>query len=203
MSAPRTHIKRQTDLQIISDWIEPGDRVLDIGCGRGVLLEHLQQTKSTYGVGVDTALDKVQSCVKRGVNVFQGDAEDFMATFPDGSFDWVVLSRTVQELERPADTLKAALRVGRRVAVGFVNHGYWLNRWAMLRTGNRVQNEVFPQSWDTGSPYHLVTIDLFEEYCARENIQLEHRIYLRGDWKTPCHRFPNLRAGYALYALRG
>lgn len=201
MTTHRAHIKRETDLQLISAWIEPKSRVLDLGCGRGVLLEHLQQTKDIYGVGVDTAVDKVQSCVKRSVNVFQGDADSFLAEFPDGSFDWVILSRTIQELERPADVLRAALRVGRRVAIGFANHGYWLNRWALLCTGNRIQNDVYPDPWRNSAPSHPVTVANFEGFCAAEGFTLERRVYLRGDWKSTCTRWPNLRAGYALYAL--
>lgn len=197
----RNDVKRETDLQLISDWVEPGDRVLDLGCGRGVLLEYLHQTKQTYGVGVDTDLSKVRSCVKRGVNVYQGDAEQILGEFADDSFDWVVLSRTVQELERPGTVIEAALRVGKRLAVGFVNHGYWRNRWSILRTGDRVTNDVYPHGWAEGSPHNPVTVHSFEAYCRRAGLILEHVVYLRGDWKTPCHRLPNLRAGYVIYVV--
>jgi methionine biosynthesis protein MetW len=199
----RHQIKRETDLQLISDWIEPGARVLDLGCGRGILLEHLQQTKGIYGLGVDLDPAKVAGAVKRGVNVYQGDAEALMAEIPDRFFDWVVLSRMLQELPRPGQVIDAALRVGRRLAVGFVNHGYWRNRWALLRTGARVRNEVFPHAWHEALPGIPVAIHDFESFCVARGYRLPQAIYLAGDWKAPVRVLPNLRAGYAVYQVEG
>jgi len=197
----RDQIKRQTDLLLISEWIEAGSRVLDLGCGRGVLLEHLAQTKGCRVVGVDQDLGKVQRSIARGVSTYQGDAMAFMQEMPDGAFDWVVLSRTVQELVNPAAAVQEALRVGRHLAVGFVNHGYWQNRWATLRTGSRPTNEVFPLNWHEGAPYNPVTVRGFEDFCVAQGYPVEQRAYLRGDWKTRCHRWPNLRAGYAVFQI--
>ncbi len=201
MTLSRNDIKRETDLQLISDWIEPGSRILDLGCGRGVLLEHLHQTKQIYGVGVDTNLSKIQSAIKRGLNVYQGDVEHLLDEFAGDSFDWVILSRTVQELERPAKVIESALRVGKRLAVGFVNYGYWRNRWSIARTGERIKNDVYPVEWHEGSPHNPVSVHSFETYCRDARLSIEHVVYLRGDWKTPCHRLPNLRAGYVIYVL--
>lgn len=193
--------KRTTDLEIISEWIEPGQRVLDLGCGRGILLEKLQQTKNIYGVGVDTDPAKVRSCVKRGVNVYHGDAENLMKEFPDGFFDWVVISRTVQELPKPADVLNESLRVGKHLAMGFVNYAYWKNRLAVIAGKIRVKNEVFPYEWEESSPHNPVSISGFEAYCDRAGFRRETTVYLHGDWKTHCNWLPNLRAGYAVYAI--
>jgi len=198
----RHRLKRETDLQILSGWIGLGQRVLDIGCGRGILLEHLIQTAQARGLGVDTDLAKVQACVKRGVPVYHGDADVLMREFPDGFFDWVILSRMVQELVHPAETIQQALRVSRNVAVGFVNQGYWLNRWHTLLTGSRPTNEVFPLSWEQGSPYNPVTVQGFREFTRRNGIPVADALFLRGDWRTPVRILPNLTAGYALYHLR-
>lgn len=197
----RAAIKRKTDLQIISNWIEDGSRVLDLGCGRGVLLEHLVHAKGVHGVGVDTDPDKIQNCVKRGLSAYQGDAETFLGEFPDGFFDWVVLSRTLQELPYPGRVVAEALRVGRCLAVGFINQGYWLNRWHLLSTGHRVINEVFPRRWHEDTPSNPVTVAGFESFCAGAGYTIRERAYLRGNWKTPTHVLPNLRAGYAVYAI--
>ncbi len=201
MSIPRTQIKRETDLQIISGWIEPGSRVLDLGCGRGILLEHLARTKNIQGIGVDVDNRKILGCVKRGVPAYQGDAEKVLAEFPDRFFDWIVCSRTVQELARPRHVILEALRAGRRLAVGFVNFGYWLNRASLAWRGSRVRNDVYPDSWDQSPPVNPVAIRDFEKFCGRQNIRVERRIYLAGDWETPLRLLPNLRSGYALYSL--
>ena len=199
--ARRDQIKRQTDLQLISGWIAQGSRVLDLGCGRGVLLEHLVKTKRCRAVGVDLEPDKVRHAVARGVSTYQGDAMAFLREMPEASFDWVVISRTLQELTEPAAVIREALRVGRHLAVGFVNHGYWLNRWATLRTGSRPTNEVFPLHWQEGAPYNPVTVAGFQKFCAETGLRVEQRVFLRGDWRTPCGWLPNLRAGYAVYQV--
>ena len=201
MTIKRTQVKRETDLQIISDWIGEYERVLDIGCGRGILLEHLAQAKNIYGLGVDNDPAKIFGCIKRHVPAYQGDASGLLPEFADNHFDWVVLSRTVQELASPARVIDEALRVGRRLAVGFLNYGYWVNRWSTLLSGSRPTNEVFPLSWYEGRPYNPVTVAGFEDFCARTGIAILDRVYLAGDWKTEIRRFPNLRAGYAVYQL--
>lgn len=195
--------KRQTDFQIISEWIMDGQRVLDIGCGRGILLEHLMRTKNIRAQGVDTSLEKVKSCVKRGVPIYHGDAESLLGEFPDGYFDWIILSRMVQELSSPGELIKEALRVSSNVAVGFVNYGYWLNRWSTFCTGSRPTNQVFPLSWDEGRPYNPVTINGFNEFAKRENIDIANAVFLRGNWRDQTRLLPNLLAGYAIFHLRG
>lgn len=199
---PRHQIKRETDLQIISGWIEDGQSVLDVGCGRGILLEHLVRTRAVRAVGVDSSLRKVQSCVKRGVPVYHGDADFLLREFPDQSFDWIILSRTIQEMPAPGELIFQSLRVARNVAVGFVNHGYYLNRWTTLFTGARPTNEVFPLSWDKGAPYNPVTIAGFEAFAARAHIRIADSVFLKGDWKSRSAFLPNLCAGYAIYRMR-
>ena len=197
----RTQIKRETDLQLISGWIEPGSRVLDLGCGRGILLEHLAKTRNVHGVGVDTSAEKVESCVRRGVSVYQGDASQLMPVFDDQHFDWVILSRTVQELEHPASVIREALRVGRRLAIGFTNYGYWRNRLSTLITGELPRNEIFPNAWHEDRPQNRPTVRGFERFCDEAGIEIRHRAYLRGDWRTPTRTYPGWLAGYAVYAL--
>lgn len=193
--------KRQADFQIISNWIDPGSRVLDLGCGRGVLLEHLTQTKEITGIGVDTDLHKIQSCVRRGVNVYQGDAESFLSEFPDDFFDWVILSRTLPEMPNPGRVVAESLRVGKKLAVGFINHAYWLNRWSIICKGHRVQNEVYPNAWYEDNPSNPVSIHGFETFCREKEYRIKASTYLCGDWRTPVTRWPNLRSGYAIYAI--
>ena len=193
--------KRTVDMQIISDWVEPGSRVLDLGCGRGVMLEFLKQKKSVVGMGVDLESSKIRAGVKKGLTVYQGDIEAFMTSFPDGFFDRVLCSRTLPELSEPSKIIHEALRVGRHLTIGFVNHGYWKNRLGMLLKGGRFINEVYPNLWHDSRPSNPVSIKEFEYFCSSEGISISRKVYLRGDWKTPCRMTPNFLGGYALYDL--
>jgi methionine biosynthesis protein MetW len=195
--------KRNVDLQVFADWIEPGSRVLDLGCGRGVLLEHLQQVRSAQCVGVDIDSDKIRACVRRGVDAYQGDMLGFMGKFDAHHFDYVVCSRTIQELPQPGVFLKEALRVGRRLGIGFVNHAYWKNRLHLALTGARLVNEVHPQPWHEGRLQNPLSLLEFERFVSEAGIRVRRRMALRGDWRTQVNWLPNLRSGYALYELEG
>lgn len=198
----RHQIKRETDIQIITGWIDEGCRVLDIGCGRGLVLEQLIRTRNVRALGVDTDLAKVQSCVKRGVPVYHGEAEALLGQFEDAFFDWIILSRMVQELDQPGAFIRQSLRVARNVAVGFVNHGYWLNRLSALASGSRPVNEVFPHRWEDGHPYNPVTIQAFSQFAHQNGIRIAEAVYLKGNWRDRARLLPNLTAGYALYHLQ-
>ncbi len=194
-------LKRTVDMQIIGDWVEPKSRVLDLGCGRGVLLDYLVQTKQVAAVGVDLNLDKIAACVRRGVTAYQGDMMAFMRAFPEKHFDRIICSRTVHELNDPAAIILEALRTGRAVTVGFVNHGFWKNRTDALMRGRKVRNEVYTTEWFESRPTNPVSIADFEHFCVAKGITITRRAYLRGDWKSPCRALPNFFAGYALYDL--
>jgi len=194
-------VKRTVDMQIIADWVEPRSRVLDLGCGRGVLLELLVQTKDVYGIGVDMNFEKISACVRRGINAYQGDMMTFMRSFPSGHFDRVICSRTLEEVDDPAAVIAEALRVAKAVTVGFVNHGYWKNRLAALLHGRKPRNAVYTTEWFESRPSNPASIADFEHFCAEKKICAVRRALLRGDWKSPCVFRPNLFAGYALYDL--
>lgn len=193
--------KRTVDMQIIGDWVEPNTCVLDLGCGAGALLDYLVQTKHVAAVGVDLDIAKITTCVRRGLSAYQGDMTDFLRAFPDKHFDRIICSRTVQELDDPTTVISEALRVGRAVTVGFVNHGFWKNRVNMLLRGRKIRNEVYTTEWFESRPANPVTIGDFEYFCAVKGIRIARRVHLAGNWHTPCRTLPNLFAGYALYDL--
>jgi methionine biosynthesis protein MetW len=193
--------KRDVDQRILGEWVRAGARVLDLGCGRGVLLDYLQQTRGARAVGVDIDPEKIQACVRRGVDAYQGDMLGFMRAFPRGHFDYVICSRTVQELPEPGVFLREALRVGRSLAIGFVNHAYWKNRLSLALRGVRLVNEVLPHAWAEGRLQNPLSLREFERYVASAGVSVERRVVLRGDWRTPCGWLPNLRGGYALFEL--
>ncbi|MEC8333492.1 MAG: methionine biosynthesis protein MetW [Verrucomicrobiota bacterium] len=193
--------KRQADFQIIARWVNKGDSVLDLGCGRGVLLEYLKQKKSAYGVGVDIDFDKIISCVKRGVPAYQGDILSILKNFPEDSFDRVIFSRTVEQLDDPDTILAEGLRVGKRVTVGFINSGFWVNRFSSFFRGRRTINEVYTKPWYESQPSNRFSVNEFEDFCQFRKIIVENRIFLSGDWSSKCPLLPNLFSGYAIYDL--
>ena len=193
--------KRTVDMEIIGDWVEPHTRVLDLGCGPGVLLDYLVQTKKVSAVGVDLDLARITACVRRGLAAYQGDMTSFMRAFPDKHFDRVICSRTLHELGDPTAVIGEALRVGRALTVGFVNHGYWKNRVDMLIRGRKLRNPVYTTEWFESRPANPVTIADFEHFCAAKGIRIARRAHLAGNWHAPCRALPNLFAGYALYDL--
>ena len=139
--------------------------------------------------------------MKRGVPAYQGDIGAILATFPDDSFDHVILSRTVEQLEDADSTLAEGLRVGRHVTVGFVNKGFWINRLNALFHGNRTVNEVYPKPWYESMPSNPFSVAEFEAFCDERKIVIKNRAYLSGDWRNECRKLPNLLAGYAIYDL--
>lgn len=193
--------KRQTDLQILSEWIDERSNVLDLGCGRGVFLEHLQHARKTYCMGIDTSAEKIRDCVRRGVNAYQGDILEVLAQYQDNFFDWVICSRTLQELNNPQEIIHEALRVGRNLAIGFVNYGHWRNRLHMLLHGSRIRNEAFPENWWESRAQNPVSIGTFEEFCKQEGLTVNRRVLLASNWRTECKFLPAWRCGYALYAV--
>ncbi len=193
--------KRTVDMQIIADWVEPGTRVLDLGCGSGALLDYLVQSKKVSAVGVDLDFSRITASVRRGLSAYQGDMTSFMRAFPEQHFDRVICSRTVQELADPTGVILEALRVGRTLTVGFVNHGFWKNRINTLVQGRKIRNAVYTTEWFESRPANPLTIADFEHFCVAKKIRIARHAHLAGNWHTPCRTLPNLLAGYALYDL--
>ena len=193
--------KRTVDMQIIGEWVKPASRVLDLGCGRGALLDYLVQTKNVSAVGVDLDFLRITACVERGLSAYQGDMTGFMRQFPDRHFDRVICSRTVQELDDPSAVILEALRAAHAVTVGFVNHGFWKNRIGALIGSRKVRNEVYTTEWFESRPTNPLTVADFEHFCAVKGIRIVRRVHLGGNWHKPCQLMPNIFAGYALYDL--
>ena len=120
------------DLRLIAEMVAPGTRVLDIGCGDGTLIDHLYRTRGCDARGIEIDMGEVTRAVAHGLPVMQGDADTDLAQYPDGAFDYVILSRTLQAVERPREVLRQMLRIGARAVVSFPNFGYWQLRWQLL-----------------------------------------------------------------------
>ncbi len=193
--------KRQIDAGVIAQWVNEGDHVLDLGCGRGVLLEYLKQRKSVNGVGVDINFEYILSCVRRGVTAYHGDILQLLAAFEEDAFDRVIFSRSVEYVDNPETILAEGLRVGKRVTVGFLNQGFWKNRLKFFLKGQPFMKDMQQHAWYETQRSNPFSVSEFDDFCHSRKIQIENRAYLSGDLQSECKTAPNLLANYAVYDL--
>ncbi len=190
----------RSDFAIISDLVEPGSKVLDLGCGDGELLAWLAEHKNVTARGVEISPARVQRCIAQGLSVFQGDIDAGLADYPDQCFDFVILSQTLQETHRPLEVLHEMLRVGRRIIVAFPNFGHWTMRVSLLLTGRAPKTKLFPYEWYNSPNIHFLSVQDFEDLVAAEKLVVDRRIFLSGE--RTIRWLPNLRSRVAVYLVR-
>jgi len=195
-SATPVSLSARPDFVAIAKWIRPEAKVLDLGCGDGSLLRHLQEARGVTGYGMEIDDANVLACVKSGVNVLQYDLESGLSGFEDGSFDYVILSQTLQAIRHTERIVNEMLRVGREGIVTFPNFGYWRPRLQVF-AGNMPVSKALPYEWYDTPNIHLFTIDDFENFCASHGIRiLERNVMVDGRRVT---WMPNLRGSLAVY----
>ena len=195
-SLPVPEIAGRADLEAIADWVTPGASVLDLGCGEGQLLKYLHQSREVRGYGIEISDDNVLACVKNSVNVIQSDLEAGLAGFDAGSFDYVILSQTLQAMHHTEEIILEMLRVGRQGIVSFPNFGYWPQRLQILR-GRMPLSDLLPYMWYNTPNVHLCTLADFEDFCANHGVRILERIVMQGERRI--RYAPNLRASVAVY----
>lgn len=188
----------RSDLKLIADWVRPGARVLDLGCGDGALLAWLQRNKQARGYGVEIDVEKIVRCIDHGVSAVQGDLETGLSDFADGSFDLVILSQTIQAMRHTEAILLEMLRVGREAIVTFPNFGYWQNRWQIFR-GRMPVSETIPYQWYDTPNIHWCMLGDFEALCAKHRVRIVERVVMDGERRIGF--LPNLRGSLAFYRV--
>jgi methionine biosynthesis protein MetW len=190
------------DLMAIAELIQPGERVLDLGCGDGALLRYLIDRHGVIGRGIELFEAGVLACVHKGLSVRQGNLHEGLSDYRDGSFDTIILSQTLPYLNDPVFIIKEMLRVGRRAIVSFPNWGHWRCRLALLLTGRMPVASDLAQPWDTPPRARPLTVRDFGDLCARHGIRITNQIYLQGPRRIPNRLDKNLRATTAIFELR-
>jgi methionine biosynthesis protein MetW len=166
------------DLRLIAEMIEANSRVLDIGCGDGALLAYLARDKAVDARGIELSQAGVNACVRHGLSVIQGDADRDLQAFPDGAFDVVVLSQTLQATRQPRHVVEELLRIGKRAIVSFPNFGFWRIRLSLLFRGRMPMSELLNNPWYDTPNIHLCTIRDFVALCDRLGARIERSLTL-------------------------
>ena len=155
------------DLHLIASWIEQGAKVLDLGCGEGSLLEYLIQNKHVKGSGIEQNESRVAKCIEKGLSVLQGDINSELEDYPDNSFDYVILSQTLQQVYAPDRLIRSMLRIGRKGIVSFPNFSHWRVRLHLLMTGHAPVTKQLPYQWYDTPNIRVITLKDFRRF-ARE-----------------------------------
>ena len=192
------------DLLEIAALIEPGTRVLDLGCGTGELMAYLQAAKGVAASGIELKHERVMDCVARGLSVCQGDIDEGLQDYADASFDTVVLSLTLHLASRPGLVVREMLRVGRRGIVSIPNFGYWRMRVGLLAGGRVPRAGCFDEPWYTQPVGHVMTLADFRDFCNENGIAIDERRVVHGHLpgsKAAARLWPNLFAQLGIYVV--
>lgn len=200
-AAVRVHpgLSGRHDFDAIAQWIKPGARVLDLGCGDGSLLRYLREMRAVSGYGIEIDDAKIVASVRNGVNVIQSNLETGLSGFESRSFDYVLLSLTLQAVRHTEPLVREMLRVGHEGIVSFPNFGFWRHRLQILGGRMPVSRDL-PYQWYNTPNVHLFTIRDFEAFCGDHGMRILERIVMdeRGE---AARLLPNLLGALAVYRL--
>jgi methionine biosynthesis protein MetW len=193
------------DLEIIASWIEPGSRVIDLGCGEGDLLLHLITHKGVLGRGIERNEEKVAHCIERGLSVLQGDINEEVHDYPEGGFDYVILSQTLQQVYEPDVLIRAMLRIGRQGIVSFPNFSHWDIRRQVFFTGFAPVSRQLPFQWYNTPNIRVITLKDFRRFIDGVGLRILREAAINThsqDRHGNIVRFlPNLRATYGIFLI--
>jgi methionine biosynthesis protein MetW len=193
------------DLQIIASWIEPGSKVLDLGCGEGDLLYFLKENKKVVGTGIERVESKVARCIEKGLTILQGDINEEVLDYPDNTFDYVILSQTLQQVYEPSILIQSLLRIGKKGIVSFPNFSYLSVRFQLLLTGYAPITKQLPYEWYDTPNIRVITLKDFRKFSKETGFQIIKEVAINTqnhDRKGKIIKFmPNLFATYGIFLI--
>lgn len=189
------------DLAIIADWVKNGSHVLDLGCGDGTLLRYLAENKNVTGYGIEIEIENICSCIENQVSVIQGDLDQGLSDFDDNTFDYVIMSQSLQALYFPDKILDEMLRVGKQGIISFPNMGHWRSRMQFFFKGHMPVTKGLPHQWYDTPNIHLCTIKDFKRLCIQKAIKVQKQETVDREHvgHFGMNIFPNLLAESALF----
>ena len=193
------------DLQIIASWIEAGSRVIDLGCGEGNLLNYLISHKQVAGTGIERNEAKVADCIAKGLSVLQGDINEEVLDYPDDSFDYVILSQTLQQVYEPDTLIRYMLRIGKRGIVSFPNFSHWGPRLQLLLSGYAPVTKQLPYEWYNTPNIRVITIKDFRKFIQEVGFNILKEVAIETQSENRYGKviklLPNLRATYGIFLI--
>ena len=193
------------DLQIIASWIEPGSRVIDLGCGGGNLLKYLITQKRVTGTGIERNEAKAADCIAKGLSVLQGDINDEVLDYPDDAFDYVILSQTLQQVYEPDALIRSMLRIGKRGIVSFPNFSHWGPRLQLLLSGYAPVTNQLPYEWFNTPNIRVITIKDFRKFIHEVGFRILKEVaidtHTEDRYGKVIKVLPNLRATYGIFLI--
>ena len=194
------------EFKIISNLINKNTRVLDVGCGDGTLMEYLKDSRKIDIRGIEISKNNVQKCLSKGLTVIEGDAEKDLLQFPDSSFDFVILSQTLQAFLNPEIVIKELLRVGKKAIVTIPNFGFWKVRLHLLIKGTMPITKNLPDDWYNTPNLHMCTIKDFYNFCENRKIKLDKSLALHNEKISSINRLnlntKNLSAELGIFLIQ-
>jgi len=175
------YLKMKNEFKIIANLLPSQSKVLDVGCGDGILIEALIKEKSINARGIELGKNNVKKCISKGLAVIEGNAETELHQFPNKAFDFVILSQTLQAFYQPENVLEQLLRIGHRVIISIPNFGYWKIRAKLLLFGKMPITKSLPYSWYNTPNLHMCSIKDFYQFCEKKNIKIDKVIGIKGE----------------------
>jgi len=193
------------DLQLIASWIEPGAKVLDLGCGNGDLMHYLKEKKDAKGIGIEHDEVKVTHCIEKGLSVLQGDINEEVLDYPDNAFDYVILSQTLQQVYKPLTLIHSILRIGKKGIVSFPNFSHWKIRFQLLLSGYAPITRQLPYQWYDTPNIRVITLKDFRKFIKENSFKIIKEVGIKTNPKdksgSVIRVLPDLFANFGIFMI--